>query len=164
MKKYTLWFLLACPLFTYSQGPCSSTAHHQFDFWLGEWEVFHSQTDTLVGHNTISKSLNGCVVEEHWRGVGGFEGKSLNTYQSADQRWEQTWVDVGGNTFHFSGKLRDRNMAFKGVGTVGGKTYDFEMTFFPKEDGSVRQFWQAREKGAEEWAVWFDGTYRRKTD
>ena len=35
-------------------GPCAAPEHHQFDFWLGDWEV-RTPEGKLAGHNTISR-------------------------------------------------------------------------------------------------------------
>jgi len=68
---------------------CSSEKHHQFDFWIGDWRVTDN-TGKLLGHNTIEKQLNGCLLMEHWRGTGGSNGKSLNFYDSRLKQWHQT--------------------------------------------------------------------------
>ncbi len=162
MKFLIACFLFWIPLLCLAQSPCASTAHDEFDFWLGDWEVYQTEADTLVGRNSITKTLNGCVVEEHWKSLGGFEGKSFNTYDTVQKTWHQTWVDVGGNTFQFSGKLVEGNMVMTGKGTTGGKTYAFEMTYYPQENGDVRQVWKANEEGKTEWATWFDGMYKKE--
>ena len=37
-------------------------AHHQFDFWLGEWLVFDATTSKLVAFDRIESQLNGCAI------------------------------------------------------------------------------------------------------
>ncbi len=39
--------------------PCSAPAHHQFDFWVGEWEV-RTPDGALAGTNRITGILGGC--------------------------------------------------------------------------------------------------------
>ena len=108
MKKLALSFILFfCINMLFSQTPCSSEAHRQFDFWVGEWNVYHAKEDTLVGKNHIKLLLNDCVIEENWTGGSGFQGKSFNTYNAQDSTWNQVWVDVAGNTYHFKGKYKD---------------------------------------------------------
>jgi hypothetical protein len=161
MQKPVLFFFFFLPLFSGAQSPCNTSAHQQFDFWLGDWEVYQAKADTLVGRNTITKTLDGCVVEEYWRGAAGFEGKSFNTLQPDGETWEQTWVDQAGNTFRFTGSRQDNVMQFRGQGYTNKKEYEFEMSYTLLDEGEVRQLWKAREKGKEDWAVWFDGIYRR---
>ena len=44
--------------------------YRQFDFWIGDWEVFNPQ-DQRVGSNRIDKVLGGCALHESWRGGTG---------------------------------------------------------------------------------------------
>ena len=41
--------------------PCASPEYHQFDFWIGDWEV-RGKNGQILGHNHISKRHGGCVV------------------------------------------------------------------------------------------------------
>ena len=167
MKSYYL--LCFCLLsFNYTQlqaqTPCSSTNHNQFDFWVGDWEVYHTQADTIVGHNTIERILNGCVVQENWTGATGFTGKSFNTFNAIDTTWNQVWVDVSGATYHFKGKMEAAAMKLKGQTTSrNGQAILFEMSYTPdKNTGNVRQLWKQSTDKGENWTVIFDGIYKKK--
>ncbi|MEM9023396.1 MAG: hypothetical protein AAGB22_06625, partial [Bacteroidota bacterium] len=141
--------------------PCTSEAHRQFDFWAGEWDVFNT-SGKQVGTNHIQSILGGCVLEENWKGAGGSLGKSFNTYDPQSGLWKQVWVDNSGSTIHFAGSLVDGNMVLKGENVRNGKTVTYEMTYFPQEDGRVRQFWKASTDGGTTWKTLFDGMYVRK--
>ena len=39
--------------------------HQQFDFWLGNWNVYNTD-GKLVGTNTISKGYGDCLLKEEW--------------------------------------------------------------------------------------------------
>ena len=43
--------------------PCSAAEHRQFDFWLGEREVF-DPSGKAGGQSRIEPILNGCVIAE----------------------------------------------------------------------------------------------------
>lgn len=148
------------------QAPCSAPEYRQFDFWVGDWEVFRPGTDTMVGTNHIKNILNGCVIEENWTGGGGnFQGKSFNTYNPVDSTWNQVWVDTGGNTYHFKGKYADNVMLMKGetISRRTGKKVHFEMSYThdPEKD-TVRQIWKTSADAGETWNTIFDGLYRKK--
>ena len=87
MKKILPALLLIIgfyPAITVAQDtspPCSTAAHHQFDFWLGDWEVF-GPADTIVGYNRVIGMLNGCVIQENWQSKGPYTGTSYNYYDS----------------------------------------------------------------------------------
>jgi len=146
-----------------TQAPCSTDAHRQFDFWVGEWDVYHTTADTIVGANVIKSILNGCVVEENWTGGTGFVGKSFNTYNPVDSTWNQVWVDGSGATYHFSGKYQDGQMALKGASTTARGKVLFTLTFQPdRVADTVRQVWKMSTDNGAKWQTLFDGTYRRK--
>jgi len=156
--------LLICAVPFYAQSPCSGEGYRQFDFWVGAWEVYHAQADTIVGRNHIKSILNGCVIEENWTGANGFAGKSFNTYNPADSTWNQVWVDVAGNTYHFSGKYEDKVMRMAGETlNAKGQKVIFEMSYHynPDED-TVRQIWKQSQDGGAQWQTIFDGLYRKK--
>jgi len=169
MKTYVLLcfcFFSLHSTFLQAQSPCNSTNHTQFDFWLGDWEVYHTQADTIVGHNTVESILNGCVVQENWTGATGFKGKSFNTYSAIDSTWNQVWVDVSGATYHFKGKLIEEAMKMQGQTINSNGTFVlFEMSYTPdKNTGNVRQVWKQSNDKGETWATIFDGIYKKKID
>src|SRR5215470_6278065 len=61
--------------------PCIAPEYHQFDFWVGNWDV-KVPGGTVVGTNRITREYGGCVLQEHWeaRGPQHQTGSSFNTY------------------------------------------------------------------------------------
>ena len=158
---FVISLLVAGPLS--GQSPCRTAAHSQFDFWVGDWEVYSTTGDTVVGHNVIKRILGGCVVEENWTGGSGFQGKSFNTYNPKDSTWNQVWVDMSGATYHFKGKYQDNVMQMKGKSPgQNGQMVLFDMSYHPQEDGAVRQIWKMSTDGGKNWNTAFDGMYRKK--
>ena len=98
--------LLLAAGFAAAQEPpsCDQPEHRQLDFWLGAWEVM-TPDGQLAGHNTIEKILNGCALEEPWRGAKGSIGNSLNMYFTRDGQWHQSWVDGAGGRLDLAGGL-----------------------------------------------------------
>src|SRR5450432_1498284 len=84
--------------------PCAAVEHHQFDFWVGTWNVF-APSGKKVGENRIEVIADGCALLEQWTGNGNVTGKSLNIYDTSDSRWHQTWVDNGGTLLMLAGGL-----------------------------------------------------------
>jgi hypothetical protein len=84
-----LLLLLAFPSQASQSAPppkpfdCSASAHRQFDFWLGDWDVVPNPDTRPTnapppppgrkpGHNLIEKAHQGCVIVENWDdGIGG---------------------------------------------------------------------------------------------
>ena len=44
--------------------PCSTPEFHQFDFWLGQWNL--AWPDSGKGTNTVTTALDDCVIEENF--------------------------------------------------------------------------------------------------
>jgi hypothetical protein len=144
------------------QNPCADDAHHQFDFWVGTWEVTNAQGN-FVGSNEISSILGGCVLLEEWQSVGPYSGKSLNIYDAANDKWHQTWVDNGGLLLELDGKLVDGNMVMQGrrPGQDGAEVLH-RITWEPLQDGDVRQTWDTSADEGKTWTTQFDGLYTPK--
>ena len=49
----------------------------QFDFWIGEWDVYPTGAKNIVGHSLIQMVSSGCALLENWTSPAS-NGKSLN--------------------------------------------------------------------------------------
>jgi hypothetical protein len=144
--------------------PCEKAAARQFDFWLGEWDVYEAN-GKKAGENRISKILGGCAIQENWSGTDGTTGTSLNSYVVDQKNWHQTWVDNSGSLLQLDGELRDGKMVLAGVAPSRDKPGHMtrhRITWEPMARGNVRQLWEASEDGGNAWRTVFDGTYVRK--
>jgi hypothetical protein len=145
------------------EGPCADNGYSQFDFWIGDWDVFDRNSGKLVGTNSISRILGGCALEENWEGSGGSRGKSFNTYDPSEDLWTQTWVDNTGNRFVFKGRLVKGNMLLEGNYKSEEIQLLFKLSFFPDFGaGTVRQIWEQSQDNGQSWNTIFDGIYRRQ--
>ena len=145
-----------------AQG-CKTPQHRQFDFRVGTWDVSATGQDKVVARSVIENLYGGCVIRENWMPVSGTPGGSLNTFDPADGRWHQVWMDASNSRVSFDGELVDGNMVLTGDwrGAQGpGKDGLVRMTYSRLEGGAVRQFGQiSTDKGAT-WKPFFDFTYR----
>ena len=141
--------------------PCADEKSHQFDFWIGDWEVFAGED--LAGRNSIQPILDGCVLQESWRGSRGSAGSSLNFYNPQKGKWQQFWVWRNGTTLELEGELENGNMLLSGT-TVDkeGKETLHRVTWYDNPDGTVRQWWETSSDGGDTWETAFDGHYRQK--
>jgi hypothetical protein len=144
-----------------AQSECSPE-QRQFDFWIGEWEVFDFKSNTPVGQNTIRR-VHGCTLEENWRGTPGDTGTSFNAYRADQKRWHQVWVNDAGAFLHLEGEFKDGKMVLVGeaVRPRRGVAVQNRVTWSVVANG-VRQYWEISTDGGKTWAVDFDGLYRRK--
>jgi hypothetical protein len=139
---------------------CEASEHKQFDFWVGEWEVYGPKGNR-AGTNSITRAHGGCVILERWTGAGGFSGSSFNIYTPATRRWHQLWVDSAGTLLQLEGEFRDGSMRLEGTGlTPKGPMFN-RITWTPRNDGTLRQVWEISTDQGKTWQASFDGTYRK---
>ncbi|MDE3201656.1 MAG: hypothetical protein KGN79_12130 [Acidobacteriota bacterium] len=145
--------------------PCDAPEFHQFDFWLGDWNVVGTRTGKVAGTSHIERAMGGCVIWENWTSAGsGYFGKSYNTYNVLLKRWEQYWVDNVAGVMFFHGELKDGVMDYwtDDVPQKDGKMLRRHLQFFNEGPDKVRQFSQGSNDGGKTWFVEYDLTYNRR--
>jgi len=147
-----------------AKSPCTSNpVYRQFDFWIGEWDVF-GKNGKKAGDSRIERVLDSCIILENWTS-GTYSGKSYNTFNNATEKWQQYWVDnAGGVTEYFDGHYDDGKMIFQtaNVKQSDGKVKIMKMTFFNLSADKVRQFGESSSDNGKTWTTDFDLEYRRK--
>ncbi len=142
--------------------PCKGQPQtREFDFWVGEWEVFAN--GTLTGSSRIEALPGGCLIVENYVNTAGYAGRSLNFWDPQLGKWRQIWVDNSGTIMWFEGGLQGGDMVFEGDQFArNGDKQRTRMRFTPQPDGAVRQFIEGSTDGGKTWKVDFDGRYVRK--
>lgn len=143
-------------------APCTGPEHRQFDFWLGEWEV-RTEDGQFAGTNRITSDFGGCALREEWTGAGGMRGESLNVYDGKTGRWHQTWVDGQGRLLLLDGGLDTLGrMVLRGEGSgPDGAAIVNEISWEPRDDGTVVQTWSVSADAGVSWRVVFKGVYAK---
>jgi hypothetical protein len=165
--------LVAAPLAAQTAAPvappparphvCSGAEFHNFDFWVGHWDVY-GPAGRLVAHSLIESVYDGCGIRENWMPLGGTGGGSLSTYVPAKKQWEQFWIDSGNTRAVFTGGWNGSAMVIQGpwakapTDATGPIT---RMTYSRNADGSVRQFGESSPDDGKTWVPSFDFTYRK---
>ena len=134
---------------------CAAAEYHQFDFWVGRWDVY-DKSGQLVAHSLI-ESVYGCGIRENWMPVGKTGGGSLSIYVPDQKRWEQFWIDSSGSRAFFTGGWNGSAMVI--TGKWGGPLV--RMTYSKNADGSVRQFGEQSIDDGKSWSPSFNFNYRR---
>lgn len=121
---------------------CCTEHHDDFDFWLGSWTVYNVDKK-IVGHNTITKLYDNCVLREEWVSQSTNRGTSTNFYNAQDNSWNQIWVDNSGFSLSLKGGLENGVMVLKSDLQEGknGKYYS-QISWTPNNDGTVTQLWE----------------------
>lgn len=169
-KKFTLLAVVLISHFLSAQRvPCSSPQFRQFDFWIGEWDVF-GLNGNKAGDSKISLILDSCIILEEWTSAGvqqglRYAGKSFNTWNGPAKQWQQTWVDnVGNTTAYTNGKFEDKKIIFTTdpfpfrKDTIAVR----RLTFFDLGKDKVRQLGEITKDKGNTWMTEYDLEYRRK--
>ncbi len=151
--------------------PCAvDPKAREFDFWIGEWDVYATGSSTLVGHSIIQKISEGCAILENWTSNRyPYSGKSINYYDGDKKKWEQVWVGSGGveppaSDVHrfFNGEYKDSAMHFTFTTTVQGKPAIGNFIFYNLGKDKVRQYQETSVDDGKTYQVVYDFTYLRK--
>ncbi|MEP7255202.1 MAG: tetratricopeptide repeat protein [Ferruginibacter sp.] len=141
--------------------PCSaSPEYRQFDFWIGEWNVFDTKTGNPAGKSKIELLLGQCVIMENWQPISGAAGKSFNIYNVAEKKWRQTYVDASGSLLEFyDGQYQDGKIQFKMK--PGSDNVMHRLSFFKVSDKEVRQLGEMSKDNGASWQAEYDLTYKK---
>ena len=145
--------------------PCSADPiMNEFDFWIGEWDVFQNGSNLKVGHSLVEKVAGECALLENWDAVVSTNtGKSLNYYDATAKSWEQDWIgSMGGSQRYVNGVYKDSAMRFTYETIIGGKKTTGNFIFYNLGSDKVRQYQDASEDRGKTFAVSYDYIYIRK--
>ncbi len=149
-------------------NPCMADAHHrEFDFWIGEWDVFQ----TVSKQNTGAKSLiqmisGGCAILENWESPAS-NGKSINFIDPVTNKWKQSWVGnyANGTEEFVDGEYKDGALRYTyetiSGGGKGNKIIG-RLIFYNQGPNQVRQFNESSADGGKTWTTNYDFTYIRR--
>ena len=145
-----------------SNCSCCNEYYDQFDFWLGEWDVFGPK-GTLVGTNTIKKQYNNCLIQENWVSTGKNRGTSYNFYDKNNGLWNQIWIDNTGFVLKLKGNLIANSMILKSslIEEEKGKFYN-QISWTMNEDGTVTQLWEIYNEKNSKTDEAFRGIYKKR--
>jgi len=143
--------------------PClHNPKYSEFDFWIGEWEVFNPQGQK-VGENYIQKLMQGCLIQENWTSARGSRGTSINYFDPAVNKWKQNWVDENGRVIWYVGEFKDYAMHFQGeLIDPQGRVEQARVILELLPDGNVHHVIRHSKDSGSTWYIWFDGLYKRK--
>jgi hypothetical protein len=144
---------------------CDTSAHHAFDFWIGDWDVSPNGHDlVLVAHSRIEKLYAGCAVRENWMPLKGAGGGSLNSVNPETGRWHQTWIGSQPGRVEFEGGPAGGKMVLTGFWRgVNGPGQDglIRMSYTAINLDTVRQHGEISTDQGLTWSDNFDFIYRR---
>jgi tetratricopeptide (TPR) repeat protein len=147
--------------------PCTKEPHnHDFDFWIGDWNCYNTDTKTFVGNSHVESMAGGCALLENYTSTQAYVGKSFNYYNPKADKWEQDWVGSGGASDrqkYNSGEYKNGAMHFT-YETVNakGEKQTGNFIFYNMGKDTVRQYQDISNDGGKTVTVSYDITYIRK--
>ncbi len=147
---------------TESLGPVSCVApeYHQFDFWIGDWDVFEIDRSTPVARVRVDRILEGCVLPEDYQDTNGLKGQSFSIYDAPRKIWHQSWVTNRGQLLVIEGKIQGGEMVLSGLDrTADGKKRHVRGVWKPV-NSVVRETAITSIDGEKTWKPWFDLVFR----
>jgi len=141
--------------------PCRDAVYHQFDFWIGKWNV-SLPNGQLAGVNEVTQEQDGCLLVEHWKANGGVQtGSSFNYYDTRDKKWHQLYIDNSGNAGAFpelSGGLVDGKMVML---TDPKQSPLNRWSWYTLPGGKVRQMAEQSTDDGKTWSITWDSVYEK---
>ena len=144
-----------------TQCACCDIQHDQFDFWVGNWNVYDTSGNE-IGKNTIVEMQDNCVLQESWRSPNS-TGTSYNYYNRTDSTWNQVWINNSGTHLELKGNAIENGMQLNSdwITHTSGTEYRNSIVWKKQPDGSVTQTWNIMGKDDTIISVLFHGIYRR---
>ena len=136
--------------------PCSASTYREFDFWVGDWEVFDIGSPNKVADAQVDAILDRCVLRETTR-HHGHKGQSFTIYDATRNVWHQTWVTNRGELLQIEGKLENGQMVLSGKNQQGSLVRGAWGTV----NREVRETAVTSTDDGRTWQPWFDLVFRR---
>jgi hypothetical protein len=146
--------------------PCMlNSKAREFDFWVGEWKAYETDTHVLRGHSIIQVASGGCMILENWTSlVTDYTGKSMNFIDNLTGLWQQVWVgsEGSGQTVYYNGRYFENAMHFEyDPPLVNDKKLKGRFTFFNLGPDLVRQLQETSADDGNTWTSIYDFIYER---
>jgi hypothetical protein len=147
--------------------PCATPQHHQFDFWVGDWQVFDAKTNQLVGFDQVEKHSHGCIVQQNltlltdlYRRPGvAFRLAGIGVNRFDGESWLEMWADNQWGAIVLKGMPEDgKAMVLKSI--TPSRNRDLRLVWEKRPDGSVRALQYVAPAGTEKWELYGDLIYR----
>lgn len=138
---------------------CTTPEYRQFDFWIGDWDVFERGTSRKAADVVVKTDLQGCAITEEYRDESGLLGKSTSSYDSRTKTWQQTWTTNHGELLVVHGTLRGGVMTLEGWLHSGTAESLVRAIWAPEPDG-VHHAAERSADGGKTWTSWFDLSFR----
>ncbi len=149
-------------------SPCDTPQHHQFDYWVGDWQVFDATNNQLVAVDHVEKHSAGCIVQQNltfitdmYRRDGvGYRLAGIGVNRFDGERWLQLWADNQWGAIALRG-APDEHGSLVFTSIVPSRGRDLKIIWEKQADGTVRNLEYVAPTGTQKWEKYGDLIYRR---
>jgi hypothetical protein len=110
-----------------SSGLCDDSPYTDADFLAGSWNV-KGLLGISLGRSTITKSVSGCLVEEHFTGRLGYEAIAFTYRDPVTAKWYRSAVDNLGERIELEGEFAGNSLVLTGDEAAAGGTVRYRLT------------------------------------
>jgi hypothetical protein len=150
-----------------ASAPCDSPQHHQFDFWVGDWQVFDAKTHQLVAFDRVEKHSQGCIVQQNltmvtdlYRRPGvSYRMTGIGVNRFDGESWLELWADNQWGAIVLRG-MPDAGKAMVLTTLIPSRNRDLRLEWEKRPDGSVRALQYVAPAGSGKWELYGDLIYR----
>jgi hypothetical protein len=152
---------------TTAPANCDTPQHHQFDFWVGDWQVFDADSNQLVAFDRVEKHTQGCIIQQNltvltdlYRRPGvkyRLSGIGVNRFDG--EAWLQMWADNQWGAIFLRGSL-DATGSMVLISVIPSRNRDVKLVYEKQADGSVRNLQYVAPAGSGKWTKYGDLIYR----
>ncbi len=140
---------------------CRAAEHRQFDFWLGDWDVYDvPDTGAVVARARITRMLGGCALREEYTQLDGMVGESFSLWDPSRRRWHQSWATNRSALLLLEGALENGRMVLTAPEwKPDGSSTLLRGTWWPA-GRNVRLKAERSADGGRSWGMVFDILFR----
>ena len=142
-----------------SSGLCDDSPYTDADFLAGSWNV-KGLLGVSLGRSTITKTVSGCLVEEHFRGRLGYEAIAFPYRDPVTAHWYRSAVDNLGERIELEGDFVGASLVLTGSEKVAGSEVRYRLTLAPV-GGKVEAKHEISRNGGATWVKLPTLTYLR---
>jgi len=141
---------------------CTAPEHKQFDFWLGDWDVYRrGGSPAPVARTRVEPMVEGCAIREVYRRNDGYLGESFSMYDATRATWHQSWVTNEGELLIVEGGLQNGRMILQGATVGADHRPSLVRGTWSKESEGVREVAETSSDSGVTWKPLFDLLFRR---
>ena len=149
---------------TQSSTRCSAAEYRQFDFWIGDWDTFETESPNgpSIARAEISPIVNGCALHELYQQSDGLVGDSILSFDPVRRQWQQTWITNRGSNMVLWGELHDGALVLEGEVHLHDGTTVLQRITWRAEGDAVRESAVLSRDGGVSWVPAFDVLFRKR--